>query len=283
MPVSKGRRVGHASTPRSSSIGPSSRRIPRCFSTTKVMEQVVGLAYQCDAAVVAVGIEEGEFRDRASLSLPGRQEELIQRVSALEKPMVVILIGGSAITMPEWLPDVPAVLDAWYPGEQGGAALARVLFGDINPAGRLPIAFPQAEGQLPLVYNLKSTGRGDDYVDLSGRPLFPFGYGLSYTTFIYSRLVIEPDTIRAGEEVVQLHIRDEIASVARPVAALKGFQRVYLEPNESQDLGLVIEPEMPSMLSRDLQPVEEAGEFQIRIGASSQDIRLKGVLVVLDR
>ena len=128
--------------------------------------------------------------------MPGRQAGLIEAVAATGKPTVVVLIGGSAITMP-WLDRVGAVLDAWYPGEAGGEAVADVLFGDAIPAGRLPITFPVSEGQLPLSYNHKPTGRGDDYVDLTGMALFPFGFGLSYTTFEYSDLRIEPAEIRA--------------------------------------------------------------------------------------
>lgn len=270
------------------------------ISEEGAMEHAVDLATQCDAVVLAVGIEEGEFRDRAILSLPGRQGELIQRVSAVGKPVTVVLIGGSAITMAPWLDNVPAVLNAWYPGEQGGSALAGILFGDINPSGRLPITFPQAEGQLPLVYNHKPTGRGDDYVDLTGKPLFPFGYGLSYTSFEYSDLQVDPEIIAAGQgakvrfalentgnhdgtEVVQMYIRDKLASVSRPTAELKGFQRVRLEPGARMEVSFMIEPEMLTLLNEDLQPVIEAGEFQIRIGASSQDIRLKGVLAVKER
>jgi beta-glucosidase len=157
------------------------------------IDSAVALARRSDVAVVVAGIEEGEFRDRASLGLPGHQQELIRSVARTGKPTIVVLVGGSAITMP-WLDEVGAVVDVWYPGEAGGTAVADVLFGDANPAGRLPITFPMAEGQLQLRYNHKPTGRGDDYVDLTGQPLFPFGFGLSYTTFEYSNLVIEPTT-----------------------------------------------------------------------------------------
>jgi beta-glucosidase len=207
-------------------------------SASKI-EEAVALARRSDVAVVVAGIEEGEFRDRALLALPGRQEELIRRVASTGKPVVVMLVGGSAITMSSWLDAANAVVDVWYPGEQGGRAAADVLFGDADPAGRLPITFPVSEGQLPLYYDHKPTGRGDDYVDLTGMPLFPFGFGLSYTAFDYSALTIEPATIgasatatvgltvtntgpREGDEVVQLYIRDVLASVARPVEELKG-------------------------------------------------------------
>jgi beta-glucosidase len=172
-----------------------------------------------------------------------------------------------------------------------------VLFGDVNPAGRLPITFPIAEGQLPLVYDHKPTGRGDDYVDLTGQPLFPFGFGLSYTTFAYSDLAIEPDTIaatgrslvrcrvqntgdRAGDEVVQLYVRDEMASVARPVIALKGFRRLHLEPGEARDVAFSIDPAALGLRDREGRWTVEPGAFRIALGASSKDIRLQGRLIV---
>ena len=261
------------------------------------IDEAVALARQSDVAIVVAGVEEGEFRDRAFLRLPGRQEELIQQVAATGKPVVVVLIGGSAITMSAWLDRVDAVVDAWYPGEQGGHAVADVLFGDANPAGRLPITFPMAEGQLPLSYNHKPTGRGDDYVDLTGMPLFPFGFGLSYTTFEYSGLRIEPAAIdasgtatvratvrntgaRAGDEVVQLYVRDVLASVARPVMELKGFERVSLAPGEAKDVSFSLGPEHLRMLDRDMQWVVEPGAFRVMIGGSSKDIRLRGELIV---
>jgi len=263
------------------------------------MQEALGLAAQCDAVVVAVGLEEGEFRDRASLALPGHQEELIKRIAALHKPTVVVLVGGSAVTMSGWFDEVAAVLDVWYPGEEGGRAVADALFGDYNPAGRLPITWPVAEGELPLVYNHKPTGRGDDYYDLTGQPLFPFGYGLSYTTFEYDSLRLDPPTItsdqttvarftisnagsREGDEVVQMYIRDELASVARPVMELKGFQRVHLKPGQTREVSFTITPELLSMLDRDLRRVVEPGDFRIMIGASSKDIRLRGILTVTE-
>jgi beta-glucosidase len=246
---------------------------------------------------VVAGIEEGEFRDRAFLRLPGHQEELIQAVARTGKPVVVVLIGGSAITMSPWLDQVDAVLDAWYPGEQGGPAVADLLFGDADPAGRLPITFPIAEGQLPLYYNHKPTGRGDDYLDLTGSALFPFGFGLSYTTFSYSALRLEAATIgvndtavvrcrvkntgrRAGDEVVQLYLRDLQASVARPVEELKGFRRIHLEAGEEQEVTFLLTPEQLRILDADLHWVVEPGAFRVMIGASSRDIRLKGALDV---
>ena len=254
------------------------------------------LVKDSDVAVVVAGVEEGEFRDRARLGLPGKQEALIQAVASTGKPVVVVLIGGSAITMP-WLDRVAAVIDAWYPGEAGGEAVADVVFGDANPAGRLPITFPVAEGQLPLSYDHKPTGRGDDYVDLTGQPLFPFGFGLSYTTFEYANLAIDPAEItpdaaarvrfsirnagkRAGDEVVQLYVRDLLASVARPVMELKKFRRVHLEAGEQREIEFDLGRDDLRMLDRDLHWVVEPGAFRIMVGASSKDIRLRGQLTV---
>ncbi len=257
----------------------------------------MSVARRSQVAVVVAGLEEGEFRDRALLSLPGHQEELIERVAATGRPTIVVLVGGGAVTMSRWLDRVPAVVDSWYSGEMGGRAVADVLFGDYDPAGRLPTTWPMFEGQLPLYYNHKPTGRGDDYLDLTGQPLFPFGYGLSYTTFEYSALSIESPEIaptgsttvrcrvtnggsRAGDEVVQLYVRDLLASVARPVMQLAGFQRLHLTPGESREVVFTVGREQLQMLGRDLRWVVEPGTFRLLIGASSRDIRLRGDLVV---
>ncbi|HET7371731.1 MAG TPA: glycoside hydrolase family 3 N-terminal domain-containing protein [Gemmatimonadaceae bacterium] len=259
--------------------------------------QAVDAARKSDAAIVVAGVEEGEFRDRALLNLPGHQEEVIESVAALGKPTIVVLVGGSAITMSRWMDRVGAIVDAWYPGEQGGRAVADVLFGDYNPAGRTPITWPVSEGQLPLYYDHKPTGRGDDYVDLTGQPLFPFGYGLSYTKFEYSALSIEPQQMsasdtaivrcrvkntgdRAGDEVVQLYVHDVLASVARPVLQLEGFRRVHLAPGEEREVTFTLSREQLEMLDRDMHWVVEPGSFRALVGASSKDIRLRGELVV---
>jgi beta-glucosidase len=260
------------------------------------IDSAVAAAQASDVAIIVAGIEEGEFRDRAKLSLPGHQEELIEAVAATGKPVVVILVGGSAITMP-WLDKVQSVIDVWYPGEAGGAAVADVLWGDENPGGKLPITFPVFEGQLPLVYNHKPTGRGDDYLDLTGQPLFPFGFGLSYTTFEYSSLSISPVAMgpdstatvrfrikntgtRAGDEVAQLYVRDLVASQARPIIQLIGFQRVHLAPAEEQEITFNVGPSVLRMLDANMKWVVEPGTFRILVGSSSKDLRLRGDLIV---
>jgi beta-glucosidase len=263
------------------------------------IEKAVQLARNSDLAVLAVGIEEGEFLDRAYLGLPGRQEELILKIAETETPVVVLLVGGSAITMSNWMDKVDGIVQLWYPGEAGGQAVAEVLFGDYNPAGRLPITFPVFEGQLPLVYNHKPTGRGDDYMNLTGQPLFPFGFGLSYTQFEYSDIALADRTITktgstqvsvrvkntgqvSGDEVVQLYLRDELASVARPLRELKAFRRIHLQAGESKTVTFTIDPEMLSMYDANMNKIVEPGEFRIMIGASSKDIRQRIILNVVD-
>ena len=254
--------------------------------------EAVAVAQKSKVAVVVVGLEEGEFRDRASLQLPGEQEQLIQRVAATGTPTVVVIVGGSAVTMGNWMDKVSSIVDVWYPGEEGGHAVAAVLSGAYNPGGKLPITFPVSEAQLPLVYNHKPTGRGDDYENLTGLPLFPFGYGLSYTSFEYSNLIIEKPIAKkgdpinisfvvtntgklAGDEVAQLYLRDQIASVARPVQALKGFERINLAAGASKTIKLTLLPEDFEMLNEKMETVIEPGDFTIMIGSSSRDIRLK--------
>jgi beta-glucosidase len=238
-----------------------------------------------------------EFRDRASLAPPGQQEELIRRVAATGRPVVVVLIGGGAVTMTGWLDQVAAVLAFWYPGEAGGEALAALLLGDAAPGGRLPYTVPREVGQLPLVYNHKPTGRGDDFTDLSGEPLFPFGSGLRYTSFAYGELRISRDSIgvrervevrrtvrnsgaRAGDGVVQLYLRDPVTSVARPVLQLRGARKIRLAPGEGRVVSFLLGPEDFTLLDAALRPVVERGDFEILVGASSKDLRLRGTVTI---
>ena len=266
-------------------------------NTNQELDNAIAVAEKSDVAIVVVGIVEGEALDRAYLTLPGNQEELIKKIAGTGKQTIVVLVGGSAVTMNNWIKEVDGILDVWYPGENGGNAVAEVLFGDYNPAGRLPITFPVFEGQLPLVYNHLPTGRSDDYSNLTGQPLFPFGYGLSYTHFEYSNAKLGSNVITindstyvsvnvtntgtvAGDEVVQLYLHDEVASVARPVTELKGFKRINLKPGETKEVRFIINPEMLSMLDIQLKKVVEPGAFRIMIGSSSKDIRIRQVLQV---
>ena len=245
----------------------------------------------------------GEAKSKANLHLPGVQEELIKAVAATGKPVVVIIGAGRPLIF-NWTADnVPAILYTWWLGTKGAEAIADVLFGDYNPSGKLPISFPRAEGQIPIYYNHYNTGRPatsdsdrfyrSAYLDLSIYPKYEFGYGLSYTTFQYSDLVLNKMKIKAtekievtmkltntgkyaGEEVVQLYIRDRFGAVVRPVKELKDFQKIKLQPGESKVIRFTIDKEKLSFFNDKLQWIVEPGEFDLMIGSSSEDIRLKG-------
>jgi len=269
---------------------------PAADARTSAVARAAAAARGRDAAIVVVGVEEGEFADRSSLALPGMQEELIAAVVRTGTPTIVVIVGGSPVTMP-WLDQVGAVLLAWYPGESGGDAVADVLAGAVDPGGKLPIAFPQSVGQLPLSYRHLPTGRGDDYRDASGKPLFPFGHGLSYTSFEYQDLAVVPATIepgdsvsvsfrvrnvgsRGGDEVAQVYLRDELASVARPLAQLVGAERLRLRAGESREVRMTIGASALALLGPDLRQVVEPGRFRITVGSSSADLRLEGRIEV---
>jgi len=258
----------------------------------KDFKNALQLAEQADYIIVTAGIHEGEFQDRSSLALPGNQEPFIDEVSKLNKPVTVVLVGGSAIKTTNWKDKVGAILDVWYPGEEGGRAVAKVLFGEENPSGKLPITFPVEEGQLPLSYNHHPTGRGNDYYDLSGEPLYPFGFGLSYTTFEFSGLQLNKlqfttkDTItatvnvkntgsKAGSEVVQLYVKDLLASVSRPIIELKGFQKVYLKPGESKQVSIEVPVKELQFLDEKMNWIVEKGTYRIFVGNSSKNLPLK--------
>lgn len=263
----------------------------------KEIDKSVKLAKKADVAIVVAGITEGEFLDRASLKLPGHQEELIQALNKTGTPVVVLIVGGSAVTMENWINETEAVAMLWYPGQEGGRAVSDFLLGELNPSGKLPITFPMNEAQLPLVYNHQPTGRGNDYNNLSGQPLFPFGFGLSYTQFAYSDIRLERSRISKtekttvrfklkntgkydGDEVVQLYIKDILSSVVRPVQELKGFQRIHLKAGEEKEVVFEITPELLEQLDNELKPVVESGEFRIMIGSSSRDLPLKATLTI---
>ncbi len=267
--------------------------------------EAVQVAQEADAVILVVGDRAGltpdctcgESRDRAELNLPGVQDELVQAIVATGKSVIVVLVNGRPLSV-SWIAEhVPALVEAWLPGEEGAAAIADVLFGDVNPGGKLPMSFPRAVGQIPIYYYHKpSGGRSNwhgDYVDLSTKPLFPFGHGLSYTRFEFSNLQISPSQVelgatvriraevknigdRAGDEVVQLYIRDEFASLPRPVMELKGFQRLTLKPGESRAVVFELNTDQLAFYDEEMQLVTEPGAIQVMIGSSSQDIRLAG-------
>ncbi|WP_438946355.1 glycoside hydrolase family 3 C-terminal domain-containing protein, partial [Sediminibacterium sp.] len=266
-------------------------------STERMIANAVAVARQSDLALIVASIHEGEFQDRARLSLTANQEKLIEAVAATRKPVVVMLTGGSAITMEKWLDKVNGVVMLWYPGEEGGNAVGDILFGKKNPAGRLPITFPVSEGQVPLVYNHKPTGRGDDYHDLSGEPLFPFGYGLSYSDFEFTNLRFSSDSLSAngeinvyvdvenigkiaGEEVVQLYVNDLLSSVATPVLSLKDFRRIHLLPREKKTVVFSLNSKLLYLINKEGKTVFEPGWINIMIGKNSKELMLKKKLML---
>jgi beta-glucosidase len=258
--------------------------------------EAVELAKRSDVAVVVCGIIEGEGQDRAFLDLPGSQEELIRQVSATGTPTVVVLIAGAPVTMQHWIGSVPAIVDAWYPGQEGGAAIADILFGDVNPGGKLPMTFPLSVGQCPTYYNLEPSGRGYDYVDLSGKPQFPFGFGLSYTTFAYSNLEITPKetdktgnvTVTfdventgkvAGDEVPQLYLHQSVSSIVRPMKELMDFTRITLGPGEKKKISFTLRPDQFAIWNAKMKRAIEPGKFEIMVGSSSADLPLLGTVI----
>lgn len=274
------------------------------------IDKAVENARQADVAVVVLGGGQrtcGENKSRTSLDLPGRQLQLLQAIQATGKPVVLILINGRPLSI-NWADKfVPAILEAWYPGSKGGTALADILFGDYNPGGKLTVTFPKTVGQIPFNFPCKPSSQIDggknpgptgNMSRINGA-LYPFGYGLSYTTFEYSDLDITPRVItpnesatvhlkvtntgkRAGDEVVQLYIRDVLSSITTYEKNLAGFQRIHLEPGEALELSFTIDRKHLELLDTDMKWVVEPGDFVLMTGASSEDIRLNGTLTVED-
>jgi beta-glucosidase len=266
--------------------------------------EAVALARDSDVAVVVVGDNEQTAReayaenhlgDRAELRLVGQQEELVRAVLDTGKPTVLVLINGRPPAIPELAERAPAILEGWYLGQEGGTAVAEVLFGDVNPSGKLPVSFPRGVGQLPLFYNHKPTAlRG--YLFDSTRPLFPFGHGLSYATFSYAAPTVAPARIapdgratasvevtntgtRAGDEVVQLYVRAEVSRATRPVMELKGFRRITLAPGERRTVTFEVGPEQLSYHGPEMKRVVEPGRFQVMVGGSSDAVKSVGLEV----
>jgi beta-glucosidase len=254
-------------------------------------------AKSADLAIVVIGEAgyrtNGEGRDVASFDLTGLQEELLKAVYATGTPTVIVLINGRPLSIRWASENIPAIVEAWMCGEQGGNAVADVLFGDYNPSGRLPITVPRHSGQFPFYYNFSATKDGAKYIDMPGTPLYEFGFGLSYTTFEYSNLSILPKEINnegeieiildvkntgaiKGDEVVQLYINDVISSTSKPVKELKGYEKISLEPGEKKTVKLKLLPEDLSLFDRDMNFVVEPGTFEVMVGSSSKDIKLKG-------
>lgn len=271
---------------------------------TSRIEEAVAIASAADVAIVVVGDKAGHFKlgtvgegtDRADIDLPGAQSELVKRVIATRIPTVVVLLNGRPFALGEIARNAAAIVEAWFPGQGGGRAIAEVIAGRISPAGRTPVTFAPKAGVEPMYYNHKYLAPGfprqDDY-----QPVFAFGHGLTYTSFDYSNLSVAAPEIVAGEsieirctvtntgkyesdEVVQLYLRDEYASVTRPVIELKGFKRIRLAPGESAVVGFMLGPRQMCFTGIDGRRVVEPGDFKVMLGASSADIRLTGTFAV---
>jgi len=265
-------------------------------TSTAGFADAVAAAKQADVAVLVLGEAgdmSGEAASRAELDLPGVQERLLEAVQATGTPVVLVVNSGRPLTIAWAAEHVPAIVESWFLGVETGPALAAVLFGDVSPSGKLPVTFPRAVGQIPLYYNHKNTGRptGPDkytskYIDLPVTPVFPFGHGLSYTTFSYSDLrlsvprITPTGTLRASvsvtntgsreaAEVVQLYVHDEVASVTRPVRALAGFRRVSLKPGEARTVEFSLTAKELGLYNKDMKFVVEPGKFRVFVGGSS--------------
>jgi len=268
-------------------------------SSTAGLAAAVAAARQAKVAVLVLGERgdmSGEAASRSSLDLPGVQQQLLEAVAATGTPVVLVLMNGRPLILP-WASDhVPAIVETWFLGVEAGNAIADVLFGDVNPSARLPVTFPRVLGQVPLYYNHRNTGRPPDvnnkfsskYLDVPVTPRYPFGFGLSYTTFGYGSLKLSmtrarvSDTVtatvtvantgsREGTEVVQLYVRDEVASVSRPVRELKGFKRVTLKPGESRAVDLRVAVRDLWFYGLDMKRVVEPGTFRVYVGPNSAE------------
>ena len=264
--------------------------------------EAVEAALGADVVVLSVGEARdmsGEAKSRSSIQLPGVQEELIKAIHATGKPVIVLVNAGRPLVF-NWTADnVPAILYTWWLGTEAGNAIADVLFGEYNPSAKLPVTFPRSEGQIPIYYNHYNTGRPakneydlnyvSAYIDLPNSPRYPFGYGLSYTQFSYSDLVIGSKTIRKdrpltisvkikntgrydGRETVQLYVRDKVASVVRPVKELKGFQQVALKAGETKIISFDLTIEDLKFYNQTLRFIAEPGEFELMVGGNSRDV-----------
>lgn len=269
---------------------------------TSGMDAAVTLAAASDVAIVVVGDKAGHFKqgtvgegtDRTDLMLPGAQEALVHAVAATGTPTVVVLLNGRPFTLGAVVPQVAAIVEAWFPGQDGANVIADVLTGAINPSGKLTVSFPHAVGAEPIVYGHKPMASGFPTQDEFGF-VFPFGHGLSYTSFEYSALELDAERVptdgqvdgrfvlanvgdRQGIEVAQLYVRDPVASITRPVLELKGFVPVALEPGEQREVAFILPTDLLSFTGVDLERIVEPGVIEVKVGASSQDIRLEGTV-----
>ena len=269
--------------------------VPLDADEQAMIDEAVALARESEVAILVLGGNEKTVREeysRTELDLCGRQEELLRAVCATGTPVVLLLVDGRAATINWAARYVPGIVHAWFPGEFMGQAVARVLFGEYNPGGKLAVTFPKTVGQVPFAFPFKPGSDSKGFVRVDGA-LYPFGHGLSYTTFAYSDLRIDNPVIGvqgsvrlscrvkntggvAGDEVVQLYLRDEVSSVTTYVKALRGFERIHLKPGEEKEVSFVLTPQDLGLWNRDNRFVVEPGGFTVMVGSSSEDIRLKG-------
>jgi len=262
------------------------------------VEEAVAKAQKSDLNIVVAGDymmrfrwkerTSGEDTDRSDLDLVGLQNELIEKITASGKPTILILVSGKPLSIEKQANQAAAVIEAWEPGMYGGQAVAEIIYGKINPSAKLPVSIPRSVGQLQMIYNHKPSQYFHPYVITSSEPLFPFGYGLSYTTYKYSSLKLSETTIPQngnvnvsldvtnsgtcdGVEIVQLYIRDKFSQVTRPVKELKDFARVSLKAGETKNVTFTITPDKLMFLDKKLNPVVEPGEFIVMVGSSSRD------------
>jgi beta-glucosidase len=268
----------------------------------RAIAEAAEAAKTCEVAVVVLGENQdviGESKSRTGLDLTGYQLNLVAAIYATGTPTVVVLINGRALTL-NWIDrNIPAILEAWAPGEYCGQAVAEALFGDLNPGGKLPVTFPKSVGQLPFNFPCRPASQANEKTTVNGA-LYPFGYGLSYTTFKYENLVVSPARQRldgsitvkadvtntgpvAGDEVVQLYIHDDVSSVITYEKVLRGFARVSLSPGQTQTLTFTLGPADLMLLNRQSKWVVEPGTFTVMVGSSSEDIRLTGSFEMVER
>ena len=271
------------------------------LKTNKIvnLDQTLAAARQSDVVIVAMGEqawESGEMRSKGDISIAAEQQRLVSELVKTGKPVVVLMMCGRPVIFNEVRRDAPAILCTWWLGSEAGNAICNVLWGDYNPSGKLPMTFPQHNGQIPLYYQYKSTGRPTalggwcaKYIDIPTEPAYPFGYGLSYTTFNYSNVKLLPGDGKGtytrvavtvtntgkyeGEEVVQLYVRDEVASITRPIKELKGFEKIKLNPGESKTVTFDVKDEQLGFYNNQMKFIVEKGDFTLMVGGNSRDLQ----------
>jgi beta-glucosidase len=273
-------------------------------SEEELIKEALTISEYADVIIAALGEgaeSSGESASKSNIDIPETQKRLLKALVATGKPVVLVLFNGRPLTLNWENENVPAILDVWFAGSEAGDAIADALLGRINPSGKLTMSFPQNVGQIPLYYNHKNTGRPltgqwfskfqSNYIDVSNEPLYPFGFGLSYTNFEYGALQLSATKLKgnqklkvtipvknignyAGKEVVQLYIRDEVGTITRPVKELKGFKKIELGAGETKEVVFEITTELLKYYNSDLKFDWESGDFQIMVGPNSRDVKM---------